>query len=81
MAGIVTAEQANEIIDALERKHRLFKAISVQPHAAGFFVTFEEISLSPTTIYKWFEEAGVIPRRIGTEGTGDNAVMYAEVKI
>lgn len=77
----MTSEQAHEIITILERKHKLFRAISITPHRDGFFVEFEQIDLDPRSIYKWFEAAGVYPLYMGSQGTGDNRVMVAEIRV
>ena len=74
-------EQAREIIDALERRHKAFKLTGFNVTNNDMFMTFEPINLSLNTIYNWITDAGGKAVMLGTEGTGDNVVMYARVRL
>ena len=45
------------------------------------FMTFESVDIDPKTIAKWIDGVGCYALYIGSEGTGDNRIMCAEVRI
>lgn len=77
----MTEQDATRIIAALQKRHKKFQLIGYQCHAAGVFLTFEQIDIDPKTISKWIDDVGCYALYIGSEGTGDRRVMCAEVRI
>lgn len=79
-SGMTTAD-AERIIAALTKKHKLFRLLGFQCHDRGMFMTFESVDIDPKTIAKWIDGVGCYALYIGSEGTGDNRIMCAEVRI
>lgn len=77
----MTTQDAERIIAALTKKHKLFKLLGFQAHDKGVFMTFEQIDIDPKTISKWIDDVGCYALYVGSEGTGDRRVMCAEVRV
>lgn len=77
----MTNDEAQRIIAALTKKHKLFRLLGFQCHADGMFMTFEQIDIDPRTVYNWIEAVGARALYIGSEGSGDNRIMCAEVRL
>lgn len=75
----MTNEQAEHLIANITKRHKLFILRGFQCYATGAFITFEPIERDPRTVGGWFDDEGVNTIKIGTQGTGDNEVMYVEV--
>ena len=77
----MTKQDAERIIAALTKKHKLFKLLGFQAHDRGMFMTFEQIDIDPRTVCGWIEDTGAYALYVGSEGSGDRRVMCAEVRI
>lgn len=77
----MTDQDAQRIIQAVQKKNRLFKLIGYQCHKDGVFIQFEQIDIDPRTVSNWFERVGCYALYVGSEGTGDRRVMCAEVRL